>query len=75
MLELFSIVHFGYRLYSSCSKKGNRLDEVGIRKDTHQIIIRIEKSYFRPSEVSSLLGDASKAKMELDWEASINNDQ
>ena len=55
--------------------KGNGLDEVGIRKDTNQIVIRIDKRYFRPAEVSSLLGDASKAKIDLGWEPSINIDQ
>lgn len=30
-------------------------------------IISIDKSYFRPTEVDSLLGDASKAKTELGW--------
>ena len=55
--------------------KGNGLEEVGIRKDTNQVVIRIDKRYFRPAEVSSLIGDASKAKNELGWEPSINIDQ
>lgn len=32
-----------------------------------QVIIKIDPRYFRPSEVASLLGDASKAKEELGW--------
>ena len=35
-------------------------------KKKHQII-RVDKKYFRPSEVETLLGDASKAKRLLDW--------
>jgi GDPmannose 4,6-dehydratase len=33
--------------------------------------VRINKRYFRPHEVSLLLGDASKAKKELGWEPKI----
>ena len=31
-------------------------------------IIKIDKSYFRPSEVHSLLGDSSKARNDLNWQ-------
>ena len=30
-------------------------------------IIRVDANYFRPAEVDSLLGDASKAKEKLGW--------
>ncbi len=36
-----------------------------IKKD--QIIIKVSKKYFRPTEVNNLLGDSSKAKRELGW--------
>lgn len=36
---------------------------------TGEVIIRIDPRYFRPTEVASLLGDPSKAKKQLDWEA------
>ena len=32
-----------------------------------QEIVRIDPRYFRPAEVDTLLGDASKAKLELGW--------
>jgi GDPmannose 4,6-dehydratase len=32
------------------------------------VIVRIDSRYFRPSEVDSLLGDASKARIKLGWE-------
>lgn len=35
------------------------------------VIIRISERYFRPAEVETLLGDASKAKAKLGWEPSI----
>ncbi|MDZ7760787.1 MAG: GDP-mannose 4,6-dehydratase [Desulfovermiculus sp.] len=33
--------------------------------------MRIDPLYFRPSEVDTLLGDASKAKAKLGWEPYI----
>lgn len=35
------------------------------------VIMRIDPRYFRPAEVETLLGDASKAKAELGWEPEI----
>ena len=36
------------------------------------IIMRIDKRYFRPAEVETLLGDPSKAKEKLGWEPEIS---
>jgi len=47
-------------------------NEVGICKKTGNIIISVDKQYTRPSETDHLLGDASKAKENLDWKPSIN---
>jgi len=33
--------------------------------------VRFDERYLRPTEVESLIGDASKAKMRLDWVASV----
>ena len=46
---------------------GNGLDEVGLDKNTGKIIIRVDSKYFRPAEVETLLGDATKAKKKLGW--------
>ena len=48
--------------------EGEGLDEVGIDKFTGKTIIRVSPKYFRPAEVETLLGDASKAKEKLGWE-------
>jgi GDPmannose 4,6-dehydratase len=37
-----------------------------------QVVISIDKKYFRPTEVDSLLGDARKAKKELKWKPNYN---
>ena len=47
---------------------GEGLNEVGRRADTNAIVVRVDKRYFRPNEVDSLLGDASSAKDLLGWE-------
>ena len=52
--------------------EGDNLKEVGRRKDSNKIVIRIDKRYFRPSEVDSLLGDSTKAKEKLGWETSTS---
>ena len=36
------------------------------------VIVRVDATYFRPTEVESLLGDASKAKQKLGWEPKIS---
>ena len=50
--------------------EGEGINEVG-KKNNGDIIIKIDKRYFRPTEVSSLLGDATKAKKKLGWEPKI----
>ncbi|HZV69773.1 MAG TPA: GDP-mannose 4,6-dehydratase [Saprospiraceae bacterium] len=42
---------------------------VGIRApfDIGQTVLRVDKQYYRPTEVDLLIGDASKAKEKLDW--------
>ena len=37
-----------------------------------RVIIKVDKNYFRPTEVETLLGDASKAKEKLGWEPKIS---
>lgn len=48
--------------------EGEGPDEKGLEKETGQIIIAVDPSYYRPTEVSELLGDASKAREKLGWE-------
>ena len=47
--------------------EGKELKEVGKRKDTNKIVIRVDPRYFRPSEVDNLLGDPRKAHEKLNW--------
>ena len=54
---------------------GEGLDEVGYDWSTRRQVIAVDKRYFRPAEVESLLGDPSKAKQKLGWEPKISFDQ
>lgn len=51
---------------------GKDLQEVGINKKTGKPIIQIDPKYFRPAEVDLLIGDPSKAKKELGWQARVD---
>ena len=61
--------------------RGSGIDEVGVvtgvsgnlapKISLGQEIIRIDPRYFRPAEVETLLGDPSKAKVDLGWEPEI----
>ena len=47
--------------------KNKGLKEIGIERNTNRIIIKIDKKYFRETEVDNLIGDYSKAKTKLKW--------
>tara|TARA_B100000212_G_scaffold338714_1_gene315753 strand:- start:155 stop:1291 length:1137 start_codon:yes stop_codon:yes gene_type:complete len=51
--------------------RGKGINEVGIRPDTNEIVIRIDPRYFRPTEVEELKGDSLKAFNKLKWRPSI----
>ena len=55
--------------------KGTGLDEVGYDSHTGTELITVSDKYFRPTEVEELLGDATKAQNELNWNPKITFDQ
>lgn len=54
---------------------GEGIDEVGIDRVSGQTIVRVDPRYFRPAEVETLLGDASKARAKLGWHPQISFEQ
>ena len=56
--------YFGFKL----EWMGEGLDETAFDWNTKRPVIIIDPEYFRPAEVESLLGDATKAKEVLGWE-------
>jgi len=55
--------------------KNKGLNEVGINKSNNKIIIKIDKKYFRETEVDNLIGNYSKAKKILKWEPKFTFDK
>ena len=51
--------------------RGQGVEEQGVNTKTGQAIIKIDTRYFRPTEVETLLGDASKARTRLGWTPEI----
>ena len=51
--------------------EGEGINEIGRRADTKDIVIRVDKRYFRPTEVDILIGDPKKAFKKLGWEPKI----
>lgn len=54
--------------------RGKHQDEKGIDAGTGQALIEIDPQYFRPLEVDSLKGDASKAREKLGWQPTVGFD-
>ncbi len=62
-----AFAHAGFNL----AWEGKGLDEKGIDARTGRILVEIQSRYFRPTEVESLLGDASRAKKKLGWQPKV----
>ncbi len=50
-------------------------DEIGFDAKSGRTVVRIDPRYFRPAEVDTLLGDASRAHRVLDWTPSVSFDE
>ncbi len=51
--------------------QGKGVDEVGVDAATGDVLIQVDPRYYRPTEVEILIGDPSKAKEKLKWEAKV----
>ena len=52
--------------------EGKGVDEKGIDSKSGKVLVEVDPSYFRPTEVESLLGDPTKAKKKLGWKPKIS---
>ena len=55
--------------------KGEGVDEKGYDKETGKLVVEVDPRYFRPAEVELLIGDPTKAREELGWEAKVDLDE
>jgi len=51
--------------------KGKGVKEIGVDKKTKKLLVKVDKNYFRPSEVHNLKGDSRKAFKKLNWKPTI----
>ena len=65
------VVAAGSLLDMKIEWQGEGVDEVGIDTATGRKLVRVDPRYFRPTEVETLLGDATKAKNKLGWTAEV----
>jgi GDPmannose 4,6-dehydratase len=65
------VVAAGSLLDMKIEWQGEGIDEIGIDSASGRPLIRVDPRYFRPTEVETLLGDASKAREKLGWTAEV----
>jgi GDPmannose 4,6-dehydratase len=59
----------GHELGMDIRWKGRGTEEKGIDENTGEVVIAVDPVYFRPTEVETLLGDPSKARVKLGWKS------
>jgi len=47
--------------------RGTGVEEIGVDGKSGKILVRVDPTYFRPTEVDHLIGDSSKARQKLGW--------
>ncbi|MBP9096183.1 MAG: GDP-mannose 4,6-dehydratase, partial [Ignavibacteria bacterium] len=55
--------------------EGKEEKEKGKDKNTGKVLVSVDPTYYRPTEVDLLIGDASKAKKNLGWEPKVKFEQ
>jgi GDPmannose 4,6-dehydratase len=73
--EQYSVRRFielaGAELGMAIEWRGKSVDEVGVDSESGDEIVAVDTRYFRPTEVDALIGDPTKAKEVLGWQATI----
>ncbi len=69
--EAYSVREFVEMAFGAINRKiqwsGLGVDEVGCDAGSGRTVVRVDRRYFRPTEVDHLLGDPSKARQRLGW--------
>ena len=68
------VTRAGARLDMRIEWRGAGLDEQGVDTRSGKVIVKVDPRYFRPTEVETLLGDATKARTKLGWQPEISFD-
>jgi GDPmannose 4,6-dehydratase len=77
--EVHSVRQFVEKAFACTGRKivwqGKGESERGIESSTGRVLVEVDSRYFRPNEVSYLVGDATKARRKLGWKHSISFNQ
>ena len=69
--KTYSVRHFAELAFKEIGVelewKGKGIDEKGINKASGEVVIEVDKRYFRPAEVELLVGDPTKAFEQMGW--------
>jgi GDPmannose 4,6-dehydratase len=68
------VVAAGALLDMNIEWRGTGIEETGVDTRSGRTLVRVDPRYFRPTEVETLLGDASKALEKLGWSAEVGFD-
>ena len=66
------VTYAGSVLGMDLAWEGEGVNETATDRKTGKRIIEINEKFFRPAEVELLIGDASKAREKLGWEAKVD---
>ena len=55
--------------------RGSGVEEQGVSKADGRVLVEVDRRYFRPTEVDTLQGDASKARTKLGWVPKVGFDE
>jgi GDPmannose 4,6-dehydratase len=69
------VVAAGKLLNMQIEWRGKGVGEEGVDAITGRTLVRVDPRYFRPTEVETLLGDATKAREKLGWTAETTFEQ
>ena len=77
--EVHSVRQFVEKAFACTGRKivwqGKGESERGIESGTGRVLVEVDSRYFRPNEVSYLVGDATKARRKLGWKHRISFNQ
>jgi GDPmannose 4,6-dehydratase len=62
----------GHELGMRLEWRGQGVEEQGVDTRSGRVVVRVDPRYFRPAEVETLLGDATRARQELGWQPEIS---
>tara|TARA_B100000212_G_scaffold342577_1_gene330796 strand:- start:3766 stop:4791 length:1026 start_codon:yes stop_codon:yes gene_type:complete len=51
---------------------GDGIDEIALNRSSQNLVVKIDKHFYRPGDIKGTCGDASKAKLLLGWQPRTN---